>query len=111
MIGIWRGDQGIPVEHRVGACDHTQDLRFALRYDRPAKSRIVEDRITRRAVATMRTKSSESIRGRFASGVPLTGTSALIGTLSGCGDIAAKTCSIAARSRTGLTHADDAAAA
>ena len=54
-------------------------------------------RVHQRVVAIIRTKSRESIRSRFPSGVPSTGTSALIGTLSGCGSKLASTCSMPAR--------------
>ena len=53
-----------------------------------------------RATAIMRTRSSGSTGGRSASGVPSTGTSALIGTLSGCGSRVASWRSISQRSST-----------
>ena len=51
-----------------------------------------------RAVAIMRTSSSRRPAGCSASGVPSTGTSALIGTLSGCGSRFASVRSIPQRS-------------
>ena len=67
---------------------------------RPAESRTRAFGMTIRAVAIIRTRSSASTLPLLASGVPATGTSALIGTLSGCGSKPASTCSMAARSTT-----------
>ena len=51
-----------------------------------------------RAVAIMRTNSSGSTGLRAASGVPVVATSALMGTLSGCGERLASVISMAQRS-------------
>jgi len=91
-IEMWSGAFAPATRYRICAS------RFRL--DRPAESHTIEPGMTRRAVATIRTSSKGSMRGRLASGVPWTGRSALIGTLSGCGSIAASTCNMDARSRT-----------
>mmetsp|Transcript_12513 Transcript_12513/g.57933 ORF Transcript_12513/g.57933 Transcript_12513/m.57933 type:complete len:203 (+) Transcript_12513:2153-2761(+) len=65
---------------------------------RPALSRTTVRGITIRATAMARTISNPVGGSRFSSGVPLTGTSALIGTLSGCSGKLARTRSMLARS-------------
>ena len=55
------------------------------RYNGAAARRTIDAGIRMRAVAMARTISSGSSAGTWASGVPSTRTSMLIGTLSGCG--------------------------
>lgn len=52
---------------------------------RPALSRTIDRGNRMRATAMARIQLNGSTGGRSASGVPSTGTKALIGTLSGCG--------------------------
>ncbi len=59
----------------------------ALISERPADRRTRDLGMVMRATAIMRTISKASTGGRPSSGVPRTATSALIGTLSGCGFI------------------------
>ena len=65
---------------------------------RPADRRTRDAGIRMRAVAIIRTSSRPSTGARSASGVPSTGTSAFIGTLSGCGSRFASVASMAQRS-------------
>ena len=65
---------------------------------RPAESRTRACGITIRAAAHIRTSSNGSSGGRSASGVPATGASALIGTLSGGGSRFASVASMRQRS-------------
>ena len=64
-----------------------------------------------RAVAIVRTKTSGSSASRCSSGVPATRTSALIGTLSGCGSSVESWCSRPMRSLFRFAEADDSSAA
>ena len=66
---------------------------------RPADSRTTVLGMTSRATAMARTISNPPGGSRFSSGVPLTGTSALMGTDSGCSGRLARTRRREARSR------------